>query len=40
MHFKEIFQSLNAIEIRKMTPMSDEDNYFGLDGFIVGLFKK
>ncbi|ATP41326.1 SAM-dependent methyltransferase [Solibacillus sp. R5-41] len=37
---KEVFQSLNEIEIRKMIPMSDQDNYFGLDGFIVGLFKK
>ncbi|MDM5250782.1 class I SAM-dependent methyltransferase [Lysinibacillus sp. G4S2] len=37
---REIFQSLEAIEIRKMIAMSDEDEYFGLEGFLVGLFKK
>ncbi|MGA3599572.1 class I SAM-dependent methyltransferase [Lysinibacillus agricola] len=37
---REIFQSLEALEIREMIAMSDEDQYFGLEGFIVGLFKK
>lgn len=37
---KEIFHFLEEIEIRKMLSRSSEDLYFGLDGFIVGLFKK
>ncbi|WP_155593885.1 class I SAM-dependent methyltransferase [Lysinibacillus cavernae] len=37
---QEIFQFLEEIEIRKMLPMSTEEPHFGLEGFIVGLFKK
>lgn len=37
---KQIFQSCKAIEIRQMKPMSETDDYFGLDGFLVGLFQK
>lgn len=37
---KEVFHFLEEIEIRKMLSRSSEDLYFGLDGFIVGLFKK
>ena len=37
---QDIFQSLNRVEIRKMIEMKEEDPYFGLDGFLVGLFKK
>ncbi|MEK8200122.1 class I SAM-dependent methyltransferase [Lysinibacillus sp. FSL M8-0134] len=37
---KEIFHFLEEIEIRKMLSRSTDDLYFGLDGFIVGLFKK
>ncbi len=37
---KEVFQSLEEIEIRKMTAVSDEEQYFGLEGFLVGIFKK
>ncbi|WP_445478767.1 class I SAM-dependent methyltransferase [Lysinibacillus irui] len=37
---KEIFHFLEEIEIRKMLSRSSDDLYFGLDGFIVGLFKK
>jgi len=37
---KEVFQSFEEIEIRKMIAMSDEDQFFGLEGFLVGLFKK
>jgi len=37
---REIFQSLEALEIREMIAMSNEEPYFGLEGFIVGLFKK
>ncbi|MDD1501526.1 class I SAM-dependent methyltransferase [Lysinibacillus sp. CNPSo 3705] len=37
---KEIFQSLEEIEIRKMKALSDEHQYFGLEGFLVGLFKR
>ena len=37
---KEIFQSWEEIEIRSMKPMSEEDDCFGLDGFLVGVFKK
>ncbi|WP_375105830.1 hypothetical protein AB9L15_22060 [Lysinibacillus fusiformis] len=37
---QEIFNFLEEIEIRKMVPMSTADPHFGLEGFIVGLFKK
>lgn len=37
---REIFQSLEALEIREMIAMSNEEPCFGLEGFIVGLFKK
>lgn len=37
---REIFQSLEALEIREMIAMSNEEPYFGLEGFLVGLFKK
>ncbi|MGE7690963.1 SAM-dependent methyltransferase [Lysinibacillus sp. NPDC097214] len=37
---KEVFQTFEEIEIRKMIAMSDEDQFFGLEGFLVGLFKK
>ncbi|MGA3676562.1 class I SAM-dependent methyltransferase [Lysinibacillus agricola] len=37
---REIFQSLEALEIREMIAMSNEEAYFGLEGFLVGLFKK
>ena len=37
---QELFRSLHEVEIRQMIPMTEEDSYFGLDGFLVGLFKK
>ncbi len=37
---QEIFNFFDEIEIRKMVPMSTVDPHFGLEGFIVGLFKK
>ncbi|MBG9455607.1 methyltransferase [Lysinibacillus sphaericus] len=37
---KEVFQLFEKIEIRNMIAMSDEDQIFGLEGFLVGLFKK
>ena len=37
---KDLFQSLNEVEIRQMNPMSEEDSHFGLDGFLVEKYKK
>lgn len=37
---KHIFQALEAMEIRQMKPMSETEEYFGLEGFLVGLFQK
>jgi len=37
---QDIFQAWKAIEVRNMKAMSAEDDYFGLNGFLVGLFQK
>lgn len=37
---KDIFQALEPMEIRRMKSISAEGEYFGLEGFLVGLFQK
>lgn len=37
---REIFQSFDEIEIRNMASQDLPDDRFGLDGFLVGIFKK